>query len=309
MHFKTITLICIAILMLFTSVVLAAYQKVADNTVSAYHNPELTQRTGNERVDKGDLVTVLEERSNAYYVRYPVKNGTKDRWVPKNIFNSSTQTSNSLKGDVNGDGRINQEDANLALDYVKGKRTSLPVMANADMNGDGKVTLADVQKILNIAKSDPNVRLSPSGYAYPLGEPTNFSNGHDCAKPEGTPIYAVESGTATFSQIMGTYGNKGYATVSYGNYIELKCDNGAEARYGHLSRFEGVNLKYTSIQNKGSTYKLCKNYGKQVLASRRVNKGDIIGYVGTTGNSTGNHLHFEFYIGGAKQNINDYFNK
>lgn len=81
--------LCTTILMLFASVAMAAYQKVADNTVPAYHNAELTNRTGNERVDKGDLVTVLEERSNAYYVRYPVKNGTKDRWVPKNIFNNT----------------------------------------------------------------------------------------------------------------------------------------------------------------------------------------------------------------------------
>ena len=86
LRFKT--LICTIALMFFTTVALASYQKVADNTVPAYHNPELTQRTGNERVDKGDLVTVFEERANAYFVRYPVKNGTKDRWVPKNIFNA-----------------------------------------------------------------------------------------------------------------------------------------------------------------------------------------------------------------------------
>jgi len=89
MKLKTIIAICATFLMLFASVAMAAYQKVADNTVPAYRNAELTQRTGNERVDKGDLVTVFEERDNAYFVRYPVKNGTKDRWVPKNIFNSA----------------------------------------------------------------------------------------------------------------------------------------------------------------------------------------------------------------------------
>ena len=108
---------------------------------------------------------------------------------------------------------------------------------------------------------------------------------------------------------MGEYGGRGYATVSYGNLIELQCDNGALAKYAHLSRFEGVGLRYNSIQNTGSTYTQCRNYGKIHVGSRRVNKGDVIGYVGSTGNSTGPHLHFELYINGQKQNINNYFSR
>ena len=79
-------------MLLLSSTVLAAYQRTADNTVPAYRNSSLTQRTGNERVDKGDVVIVLQETNRAYYVRYPVRNGTKDRWVPKNIFNTASQS-------------------------------------------------------------------------------------------------------------------------------------------------------------------------------------------------------------------------
>lgn len=107
---------------------------------------------------------------------------------------------------------------------------------------------------------------------------------------------------------MGTYNGR-YATVSYGNFIELHCNNGAIAKYAHLSRFEGVSLQYESIKNPGSTYKACKNYGKKQVGTRRVNRGDLIGYVGTTGNSDGFHLHFELYENGSKRNINDYFNR
>ena len=78
-----------AVLVLLPNEVIAAYQRTADNTVPAYTNSELTQRNGNERVDKGDVVTVFQETDRAYYVRYPTSRGTKDRWVPKNIFNSN----------------------------------------------------------------------------------------------------------------------------------------------------------------------------------------------------------------------------
>lgn len=60
------------------------FKGTAAQEVPAYTNKELTQRNGNERVDAGDEVTVLDESGNAYYVRYPVRNGTKERWVNKN---------------------------------------------------------------------------------------------------------------------------------------------------------------------------------------------------------------------------------
>ena len=227
-----------AFALICTTTAFADYERTADNTVPAYHDENLTNRTGNERVDKGDRVTVHRETDRAYYLTYPTSRGTKTRWVPKNVFN----------------------------------------------NGGGG-----------------------GGFAYPLGRATHFGNGHDYAIGEGTPVYAIESGTMNCYQVMGEYGGRGYATVSYGNLIELKCDNGALAKYAHLSRFEGVGLQYNSIQNYGSTYTKCSNYGKKFVGSRRVNKGDVIGYVGTTGNSSGPHLHFELYINNQKQNINAYF--
>ena len=85
--------IFIALAFIFTLAIsaaaFAAYERTADNTVPAYTDPELRNRNGNERVDAGDRLIVFEERENSYYVRYPVRNGTKDRWVPKNVFNGS----------------------------------------------------------------------------------------------------------------------------------------------------------------------------------------------------------------------------
>lgn len=91
----------VALAFIFTLVIsaaaFAAYERTADNTVPAYTDPELRNRNGNERVDAGDRLIVFEERENSYYVRYPVRNGTKDRWVPKNVFNDG---GTSQSGDV-----------------------------------------------------------------------------------------------------------------------------------------------------------------------------------------------------------------
>ena len=83
-----------------TTTVFADYQRTADNTVPAYMDENLTQRTGNERVDRGDRITVHRETDRAYYVTYPVRNGTKTRWVPKNVFNSSSQPSGDYNSKV-----------------------------------------------------------------------------------------------------------------------------------------------------------------------------------------------------------------
>ena len=88
-----IALAFIFTLIFSTTAVFADYQRPADNTVPAYHNPELTERTGNERVDAGDLVTVHQETDRAYYVTYPTPRGPKTRWVPKNIFNENPSPS------------------------------------------------------------------------------------------------------------------------------------------------------------------------------------------------------------------------
>lgn len=84
----------------------SSQKRQALQTVPAYTDSALSKRSGNERVDKGDWVTVLRETGNAYYVRYPVSNGTKDRWVSKSIFSSQ-------QSDGNWDAKVGSQLANL----------------------------------------------------------------------------------------------------------------------------------------------------------------------------------------------------
>ena len=96
-------------------------------------------------------------------------------------------------------------------------------------------------------------------------------NGLDIAAPYGTNIKAAASGTVTFSGYNG----------SYGNLVIVDCGNGVEIYYGHCS-------------------KLLVNVGDKVEA------GDTIAKVGSTGNSTGNHLHFEIKIDGTSVDPQNY---
>lgn len=129
---------------------------------------------------------------------------------------------------------------------------------------------------------------------------TPSHGGADLACAAGTPIYAVTSGTATFYQAytkidgvnkLTSYGN--YVTITSGSYTTL---------YAHMNSFVGVDLIIASSQ----TQQKSGSSGKHTLATRTVSEGEIIGYVGTTGNSTGNHLHFEVWINGVKQNPASY---
>ena len=83
--------------------------------------------------------------------------------------------------------------------------------------------------------------------------------GIDYAAPAGTPVSAVADGTVTKSQYSG----------GFGHLVILKHSNGYETYYGHLSK-----------------------YGKGIKRGARVSQGQIIGYVGSTGLSTGPHLDF-----------------
>jgi murein DD-endopeptidase MepM/ murein hydrolase activator NlpD len=98
------------------------------------------------------------------------------------------------------------------------------------------------------------------------GEPA-FHQGIDLSTDKGQPVFATADGTVESA----TY------TGDYGNLIVLKHDFGLATRYGHLSGFE-------------------------VRAGQHVKRGDVVGYVGSTGRSTGAHLHYEILANGRPLN-------
>ena len=128
---------------------------------------------------------------------------------------------------------------------------------------------------------------SSSGYLWPLSGYTRISSpfgyricpfhgrelhgGCDIPAPGGTPIMAAKSGVVVIS----TYGS------SYGNYVVIAHGDGSRTMYAHQSK-------------------------RAVSVGQTVSQGQVIGYVGTTGNSTGNHLHLEMRVNGARTSVLPY---
>ena len=128
---------------------------------------------------------------------------------------------------------------------------------------------------------------------------------------EGTPIYAGMDGEALFYQ---TYCSTTKQLHGYGNLVKLTGKDGTYILYAHLERFpdnvikqSNTNIVTASCPKKGSTppcpTNSCSgNNVKNEIITLSVKKGDLIGYLGNTGNSTGAHLHVEIHPKGAQNN-------
>lgn len=116
------------------------------------------------------------------------------------------------------------------------------------------------------------VLTSPYGFrVHPITGKYTMHNGVDFACAKGTPIYASKSGYVTIA-------DNHYA---WGNYVTINHMDGFSTLYGHMTYYDVSEGEY-------------------------VERGQVIGYVGTTGYSTGNHLHFTIYYNGSTVNPMEY---
>ena len=104
---------------------------------------------------------------------------------------------------------------------------------------------------------------------HPILNTSRPHNGTDFAAPRGTPIMAAGAGIVERANRFG----------SFGNYIRIRHSNGYETAYAHLQGF-----------------------ARGIRSGARVQQGQTIGYVGTTGRSTGPHLHYEVHLNGRPTN-------
>ncbi|GAB5468975.1 MAG: M23 family metallopeptidase [Rhodospirillales bacterium] len=104
---------------------------------------------------------------------------------------------------------------------------------------------------------------------HPILGYSKMHKGIDFAAPRGTPIYAAGDGKVAVAKWNG----------GYGRYVRIVHGRGYQTAYAHMTRF-----------------------AKGIRAGKRVKQGQVIGYVGTTGRSTGPHLHYEVLKGGRQVN-------
>lgn len=115
---------------------------------------------------------------------------------------------------------------------------------------------------------------SPFGYRiHPIWNDKRFHNGIDYAGSMGTPVKSTKAGTVIVSQYK----------PSYGNVVIVDHGNGISSLYAHLNSFA-------------------------VSVGQKVDKGQSVGGLGSTGDSTGPHLHFEIRLNGKPQNPASYVN-
>ena len=189
------------------------------------------------------------------------------RDIKKNTLVSISYEFNQIKEN----NKIEYKDINYALISIDGKKLEYFKFLTDDgyvdyFNREGKNVKKSILKTpLDGARLSSNFGMRK----HPISGYNKMHKGVDFAAPSGTPIYAGGNGVIEFA------GNNG----GYGKYIRIRHNNEYKTAYAHLSGFK-----------------------KGISKGVRVTQGDIIGYVGSTGNSTGPHLHYEILFQGEQIN-------
>lgn len=167
------------------------------------------------------------------------------------------------------------KDAEL-VNSIVGSLNSLNSRLNAQKTSFDEVTklLSNKEQLLASTPaiqpvSNKDLERIASGYGYridPIYKTIKLHAGLDFTSPQGSPIYATANGTV---QVAGNLGN------GYGNHVIINHGYGYQTLYGHMYRLK-------------------------VRKGQRVKRGEIIGWVGSTGKSTGPHLHYEVHKNNSK---------
>ena len=174
--------------------------------------------------------------------------------------------------------KVEQERARKEAERKAKEEAERKAKEEADKNNNQNQSKPDTGSSNNVSSGyvrPVNGRISsPYGYRiHPIYNTQSMHTGVDYAASSGTPIKATRAGRVILAQF----------NSSYGNYIIVDHGDGISSLYAHMSGFNA-------------------SYGDNV------SQGQVIGYVGSTGASTGPHLHFEIRVNGSHRNPANYVN-
>ena len=242
-------------------------------------NKELLALNPGYDIDKLQIGEVLTLAASVPYLTMTVVQ--QERYVEDVMYDIEyTNTDTMYKGDykVTSAGQYGAADVVANVTYVNGEETERTVLSS--------VTLKEPVTEQRLQGTKERPTWYPTGtFRWPVsGRITSYFGGRrspggigstnhkgiDIAAPKGTPVYAADGGTVTYAGWMS----------GYGYLVRINHGNGYETYYGH-------------------------NSSLTVSVGQKVYKGQQIARVGSTGNSTGNHCHFEVrYNGVAKNPLN-----
>ena len=230
-------------------------------------------------INKLQIGEVLTLSASVPYLTMTVEK--QERYLDDVAYNIEyTDSADLYQGDykVTSKGEYGKADVMAKTTYVNGEETERTILSS--------VTLKEPVTEYRLRGTKPRPTWYPTGsFRWPTsGRITSYFGGRkspggigstnhkgiDIAVPRGTPIYAADGGTVTYSGWMS----------GYGYLVEINHGNGYVTRYGH-------------------------NSSLTVSVGQHVYKGQQVARAGSTGNSTGNHCHFEVrYNGVAKNPLN-----
>ncbi len=189
----------------------------------------------------------------------------------KNSLQSSVNQKNSLVSNLSEEEKKLQEELE---EFEKDKRDIQNQLAALAAKSSGKAVAPSAAGYISPLSGRTKSNITTGYYGY------SGHTGVDFACPAGTTVKAVKSGKVVISKALvrsnGTY-------KSYGEYVVIDHNDGTMTLYAHM------------LPN-----------SRTVSVGQQVSQGQAIGQVGSTGNSTGNHLHFEVRIGGRPTNPTPY---
>lgn len=216
--------------------------------------------------DLQDQMAALEKRDNEVYRSIfeanPVPDSARVKLIEKKKEIEKLQAIDDSELGKNITEQLNNIAARIAYQFNSYEGISTLIKNQGEKLASIPAIQPVSNKQLNRIASGFGMRIDPV-----YGTP-KMHNGLDFTAPQGTPIYATGNGVVRTA---------GFSDGGYGNHVVINHGYGYETLYGHMVRIKA-------------------------RAGQRVKRGEVIGWVGSTGKSTGPHCHYEVHINGNEVN-------